>query len=309
VLAALVTACLWTLSGVSGASASRHLGGPTANRLRLTLAMLPLGAWAAWHADQCAGGWFWWFVLSGAVGMGLGDRFLFAGYERIGTRLPILITYCLSGPLAATVEWLTRGVGLSVEECVLCALIVLGVATALVPGLRLDASGPRLRSGLLFSLASALMVGVAAVIIRAGYAQVADHGGTCDGASSSFMRVLGGFTLSWALLPVLAWGRRLPGATRTAAAGEPSPRNWRKAWPGLLGTTLCGPFLGMIGYQIALSGDKAGTVHAVLAIVPILIMPLAWLLEGDRPTRWSILGGALAVGAAVRMALLHAGGR
>src|SRR5476649_2125001 len=98
------------------------------------------------------------FVLSGAVGMGLGDRFLFAGYERIGTRLPILITYCLSGPLAATVEWLTRGVGLSLEECVLCALIVLGVATALVPGLRLDASGPRLRSGLLFSLASAMMV-------------------------------------------------------------------------------------------------------------------------------------------------------
>jgi drug/metabolite transporter (DMT)-like permease len=298
VLAALVTACLWTLSGVSGASASRHLGGPAANRLRLTLAMLPLGAWAAWHASQFAGGWFWWFVLSGAVGMGLGDRFLFAGYERIGTRLPILITYCLSGPLAATVEWLSRGVGLSVEECVLCALIVLGVATALVPGLRLDASGPRLRSGLLFSLASAMMVGVAAVIIRAAYAQVAAQHGSCDGVSSSFMRVLGGFTLSWALLPVLALGRRLTGA-------EPSQGNWRKAWPGLLGTTLCGPFLGMIGYQIALSGDKAGTVHAVLAIVPILIMPLAWLLEGDRPTRWSILGGALAVGAAVRMALLH----
>jgi len=36
-------------------------------------------------------------------------------------------------------------------------------------------------------------------------------------------------------------------------------------------------------------------------------MPLAWFMEGDRPTRWAILGGGLAVGAAVRMALLHSG--
>jgi drug/metabolite transporter (DMT)-like permease len=307
VLAALITACLWTLSGVSGASASRHLGGPAANRLRLTLAMLPLGAWAACHASHLAGGWFWWFVLSGAVGMGLGDRFLFAGYERIGTRLPVLITYCLSGPLAASCEWLTRGVGLSMEECVLCALILLGVATALVPGLRLDASGPRLRAGLLYSLASAMMVGVAAVIIRAGFAQVSAQGGTCDGVSSSFLRVLGGFALSWALLPLLALARRFATSAADAPSAPSVQRSWRKAWPGLLGTTLCGPFLGMIGYQIALSGNKAGTVHATLAIVPILIMPLAWLMEGDRPTRWAVIGGLLAVGAAVRMALLHAG--
>jgi drug/metabolite transporter (DMT)-like permease len=53
--------------------------------------------------------------------------------------------------------------------------------------------------------------------------------------------------------------------------------------------------VGVAFYQLALSQVKAGVVQAVLALIPLLVIPLTWLVEGDRPTRRSLLGGAVAV--------------
>jgi uncharacterized membrane protein len=307
---AILTAVLWSLSSVCGARAARCLGGPAANRLRLSLALIVLGAYVLCFPTPLGGRWFWLMVLSGAVGMGLGDLFLFAAYERLGTRLPVLITHSLAGPLAAVCEWLTRGVTLSATEILLCAIILLGVAIALVPGIRLNATGTRLRSGVLLGIASAVMVGSSAVLIRESNALTALEGIRCDGLTQAFIRGLGGTAISWAILPLLTLGGQQ--AERSSLPAQPailaapvSP--WRDGWPWLVATALCGPFLGMACYQAALTTGKAGTVHAVLAILPILVMPMTWVLEGDRPTRWAVLGGGLAVAAAVLMALLHHG--
>ncbi len=311
--AALLTAVLWSISSLSGTRASRHIGGPTANRLRLSLALVALGIYAAVVHAQLAGPWFWWFVLSGAVGMGLGDTFIFAAYERLGTRLPVLITHCLAGPLAALCEWLWLGSGLTWAETGLCALILGGVAVALVPGLRVTSSGGTLRMGIVFAVASAMMVGFSAVIIRKSYAVAGPAAAGFDGLSAAFMRGLGGVALTWALLPAATLGARLTHhvtaqlSSQTQDQAPARPRSWRRGWPWLALTALCGPTLGMGAYQFALSTGKAGPVHAVLAILPILVMPLAWLMEGDRPTRWAVIGGGLAVTGAVWMALLHHG--
>ena len=302
---ALFTAVLWSLSSVTGARAARSFGGPTANRLRLSLALIILGIYVLCFPVPLRGAWFWWMLLSGALGMGMGDLFIFLAYVRLGTRLPVLITHCLAGPLAALVEWLVRGVALTVQEISLIAVILLGVAIALVPGLRVQASGGRLRSGVLFGIGSAAMVGLSAVIVRESYAQLALQGMACDALTAAFVRALGGVAMSWSILPVLRLATRQPAPHSSGAAMPEHP--WRRGWPWLLGTAICGLVLGMACYQLALTTGKAGPVHAVLAIMPILVMPLTWLMEGDRPTRWAILGGGLAVGAAVRMALLHSG--
>lgn len=309
--AALLTAIMWSISSLCGARAARHIGGPTANRSRLTIALVLLGIYTAVVGARLDGPWFWWFVVSGAVGMGLGDTFVFAAYERLGTRLPVLITHCLAGPLAALVEWLWLGVGLTWGESALCALILGGVAVALVPGLRVSSSGGQLRMGILFAIASAVMVGFSAVLVRKSYAVAGPAAAGFDGLAAAFMRGLGGVALTWALLPATSLGARLTQqvtaqlSSQPQAQAAPAERSWRRAWPWLAVTALCGPCLGMGSYQLALSTGKAGPVHAVLAILPILVMPLAWLMEGDRPTRWAILGGGLAVTGAVWMALIH----
>ena len=106
---ALLTAALWSASSIASARTAKMLGGVRANCARLLLAvfLLGLGIWC-WHGFSfpVQG---WWFVLSGAIGLGLGDIALFSAYARLGARLPALFTHCLGAPLGAALEWLWLG--------------------------------------------------------------------------------------------------------------------------------------------------------------------------------------------------------
>jgi drug/metabolite transporter (DMT)-like permease len=55
--------------------------------------------------------------------------------------------------------------------------------------------------------------------------------------------------------------------------------------------------------QWALDTTPAGIVFAILAITPITIIPFAFVLEHERPSVRSLLGGAIAVGGVIALAL------
>jgi drug/metabolite transporter (DMT)-like permease len=55
--------------------------------------------------------------------------------------------------------------------------------------------------------------------------------------------------------------------------------------------------------QWALEKTPAGIVFAILAITPIMIIPFARVLEGERATRQSLVGGLIAVGGVIALAL------
>ena len=55
--------------------------------------------------------------------------------------------------------------------------------------------------------------------------------------------------------------------------------------------------------QWALETTPAGIVFAIIAITPIIIIPFALVVEHERPTLHSLLGGAVAVGGVVALAL------
>jgi drug/metabolite transporter (DMT)-like permease len=57
--------------------------------------------------------------------------------------------------------------------------------------------------------------------------------------------------------------------------------------------------------QLALESTPAGIVFAILAITPIVIIPFALVLEGERPTPRSLIGGAIAVAGVIALALSH----
>jgi drug/metabolite transporter (DMT)-like permease len=54
---------------------------------------------------------------------------------------------------------------------------------------------------------------------------------------------------------------------------------------------------------LALESTPAGVVFAILAITPIVIIPFAVVLEEERPTMRSLVGGAIAVGGVIALAL------
>src|SRR5690606_30008870 len=73
------------------------------------------------------------FFLSGMIGLGLGDLFLFYALPRIGARLSVLIIQCLAAPIGAILDywWLDTNPG---WKSMLAGLIILsGVGVALFP--------------------------------------------------------------------------------------------------------------------------------------------------------------------------------
>ena len=79
-------------------------------------------------------------------------------------------------------------------------------------------------------------------------------------------------------------------------------RSWRRAWPWVIANALCGPALGVACYQWALIVAPTGVVLSVVATTPLVVIPFTMILDHERPTRRSLLGGAIAVLGAVALA-------
>jgi len=134
-IAAICTTLFFAFSAVTGQRVAMRLGGAWGNLMRLLLAAIILGLLVlVLTPDAIRWPSFQWFFLSGVIGFGIGDVALFTAYERIGSRLTILLNLCLAPLFAMTMEWLWLGNGLG-PRVVLCAILVLvGVAMAIRPG-------------------------------------------------------------------------------------------------------------------------------------------------------------------------------
>ena len=77
----------------------------------------------------------------------------------------------------------------------------------------------------------------------------------------------------------------------------------RKAWIWIIGKSLDGQTLGVSCMQWALSRTPAAHVLVIVAMTPILVIPLARIFEGERITLRAALGSIIAVGGVVGLIL------
>ena len=311
--AAFFTTILFSISAVCGKRAGNLLGGTEANFWRLVIAAALLAVYSHAIGAGVSGAAFVTFFISGCVGFGVGDQAWFQTLARLGSRLAVMITLCLSSPIAALMEWLWFGTGLSAAE-IICALVILaGVALALAPGGQVKIGQRELITGLAFGSLAAICQALGAVLSRKAFALAQAEGDSIDGITAAYQRILGG-VLVIALL--LLWVKRAaivkhwrPDVRWIANSDSPSTGNapapsarWRQAWPWVLANALAGPALGVSCYQWALKTTPTGIVLPIVAITPLVIIPFSYHLEGERPSRRSLAGGALAVCGAVVLA-------
>ena len=293
-LFAFLTALLWSASSIASARTAKMLGGPRANAARLILATLLLGGWIGVSHGFSWSPQAWWFVVSGVIGLGLGDIALFSAYARLGARLPALFTHCLGVPLGAALEWVWLGTPLHAGEAACIVVILAGVALALTPDRHALRHDRAFLVGCGFGLMSACGLAVSAVLSRQGFSAATAAGAPITGLDAALMRNLGGLGLCLLWVPLLS---------RTASAIPRPPLKVVLPWLGF--TALVGPAIGVVCYQLALAEMKVAVVQAVVALVPLLVIPLAWLIDGDRPRKRAWAGGALGVAGVVGMALLR----
>ena len=297
--AAILATLLFSLSAVSGKRLSHHLSGVEANFWRFLLAAFLLGAYAHSFGLGLGGGALGMFFISGIIGFGVGDYGLFRAYPILGSRLTMVMTQCLAAPFAASIEWLWMGETLSLGQVLAGTAILVGVALALAPSETTDVNRKHWKAGILWGLMSAFGQGFGAVLSRKALSLV-EAGVTVDGLSQAYQRVLGGLTVMAVLLLFRKMRLRNGATIRTEVALTPVTMKLLVAL--IVANTLCGPTLGVGAYQWALSSLPSGIVLSVVALSPLVIIPLAMKFEGERPTLRSIIGSVVAVAGVVVMA-------
>ena len=304
VFAALLSTILFSVSITCGHRSAKLIGGTEANFWRLTTAGLLLGVWSYAFGVGMGGAAFPLFLLSGVVGIGIGDVALFQALPRLGSRLTSLLNGCLSAPLAALIEWLWLGTTLSLGQILWGLLVVVGVGVALMPDEHMQRTRRALFVGTLFAILSALFNAVGGVVSRRAYETARASGEHLDGGNAAFQRILGGLLLGGiCLLIVKRRAFKVQARAPHELVMETSRKKWRGVWPWVLVNGLAGQALGVSCMQWALETTPAGIVFAITAITPILIIPFAMVVEHERPTLHSLVGGAIAVGGVIALAL------
>ncbi len=300
-LYAFATTLLFSFSTVLANRSQRAVGTVHANLGRLLIGMFFLGLWTLASGHSLSGPSLSIFLLSGIVGMGIGDIAFFAALPLLGSRLTIMMMQCLSVPIAILVEWLWLGTRLSTAQLFCSAVVLAGIMAALMPTKR-DPPRVKVRSyGAIFGVLAALGQGVGAVLSRKGFELAERSGVPVDGLTAAFPRVLGGFVLTalWYAMhhQIQRWRVVEYGPTAVMASR-------RSGYLWVLAHGLTGPVLGMGAFQMALASVPSGIVLPITATTPLMVIPFAYWFEGERPSLRSLAGGAVAVAGAVALTLV-----
>ena len=299
---ALIPALLWALGSVCTARSAKLLGVTATNRWRLAIAVVLLGAWVAIGPGMPVNGKVWgWLLLSGVVGLGLGDLAMLGGYRHVGPRITVMLLLCLAVPISGLSEWMWLGTPLGIRDMVLSLGILVGVGMAVMPGAKIPALNRRgVLLGLLCGLGAAFGQGLGTTLSRVAYQSAADAGILVDGVSAAWQRMIGGLActllaeailrMSVGFAPVQLAGEAL------APAGHPRPQ---MAWLWLGASIVLGPLVGLSVYQWVLITQPGALVQSVTALTPVIVIPFAWWIDGDRPDWRGLVGGGLACTCAI----------
>jgi len=287
---AFLTAFFFSLSSVSASRSSRLLGAIKASTFRLVFAFACLALYAYFCGQGHRGPGLLWFILSGAIGVGLADTSTFFAIRRIGPRLSSMLVQGLTAPIGAVIEWLWLGTTLAPFQILGIGIILFGSVLALLPEKKIIITPRQLRAGVLFCFFAAFGQALGAVITRkANAVDLAAHL-KINGVTAAYQRMLGALAIGIAIYIAVEWLQK-----RRRPRVSISPSVYKKSAPWIVLNASTGLVLGVSCYQWALQNTATGIVLAIVATTPLIVMPIAYLLDNDRPSRRAIFGGVVAV--------------
>ena len=284
-IAALGAACLWACTALAIEGSARRIGSLTVNLIRLVFALafhvlagwifrgLPLPVDAPPHA------WAW-LSISGLVGFTFGDLCLYRSYLVLGPRLSTLMM-ALVPPLTALLGWLALGESLTPRDLLGMTLTVTGIAWAILE--RNRPAGSTLSThvtpaGIALGLGGALGQAGGLILSKIGMA------GYSNALAATQVRVIAGLAGYTLLFFVLRWWPNVQSGLRDGKA---------------LGFSALGAFFGPVAAVtlslIAIRETLAGVAASIMALTPVLIIPLVVVLRGERVGVGGMAGAAVAV--------------
>lgn len=278
-LAALTTAFCWSLTAVFFSYSGRLVGSDVVNRTRLVFALLFITithlilqkSLFPFDAEPFRWGWL---ALSSILGLVLGDTFLFRAYVLVGPRLSMLMM--ASVPILSTfMAWLFLGETVSSLELFGIFTAVAGIAWVVTERQsgQVVVQEKQYRAGLFFGFLGAL--GQSANLITAKFGLVDDF----PTISATQIRILVALMILWSV------------AALRGQVGQ-TVHLWRnrQAFPAIIAGTVVGPFLGIWFSLIAVQLTRVGIASTLMALPPVILIPLGYVIYGERVSRRGVVG-------------------
>jgi len=297
-LAALGVAFFFSFTSIQFTLAGQRVGSGVVNRVRLLLAVgyLSLAHWLAtgqaWPLDAELFRWGW-LGLSGAVGLVLGDAALFQSFLMIGPRRSMLLM-TLAPVIATLMAWLWLGEVLGPAQLAAIAVTISGVAWvvaerrgATVSSFPGDDNRRIYAIGLLLGLTGALGQATGLVLSKQGLA------GEFLPLSATVIRMVVATAVIWLLA-----------ALQGQAGGTGQALRDRRAALFVLGGSITGPFIGVWLSMIAVQNAEVGIASTLMALPPIMVIPLTHWIFHERITSRSVVGTVVALAGAAMIFLI-----
>ncbi len=282
-LAALGTALVWSGTYTLFTIAVRAVGPHAVNCARLLIALLFLMAtnWAMFgeplpiHAEPARWGWL---ALAGVIGFAISDAMMFGALYRLGAQRSALIKALV--PVVSTLlAWVSFGETLTGTQILAVFVVVAGILIVLW-GPKHTEHTPTTREyviGVLFALGATLTQALRYLFSRQGLA---------DGfspLSANTMQILAATVAIWTFTLIRG------GLGKTVAALGDRRGGW-----ATLGGAVTGPFLGVTLSLVALQRAPIGIASTLMALPPVFLLPLSYVVFKERIGLRAVAGTALA---------------
>ncbi|WP_009632890.1 DMT family transporter [Synechocystis sp. PCC 7509] len=277
-IAALSAASLWAVSSVIYGSLGREISPMYLNLFKGAIAIILLGLTLLVRGELfptvsatnlCL------LLLSGSIGIGLGDTAFFAALNCLGARRALLME-TLAPPITAILAliFLQERLKASVWGGIL--LTVAGVAWVVTE--RTPATEGRpvyLRKGIIFGIIAAISLAIGGILARAAIAN-----NSISPLWAALLRISAAVV---SLLPFL----RLQ---QNSFAYKPTPR----VFAGIGLAAFMGTYLGIWLQQTAIKFTEVGIALTLTNTAPIFILPISVFI-GEKPSIRAILGAGVAI--------------
>ena len=277
-------ALCWAVASLISADVTRKIGGLAFNRLRLFFVSLMLisytfyiDTWSTINND-----FLFVILLSGIIGIFLGDTLLFIALQKIGPRRNNIL-FSLAAPFTVILNIIFLNEIMSLVNLIGCIIVFFGVVIAIAYGNSRDKNHRwelvegNLYLGVIFGIGAALCQAIGLVMMK----PILNMG--ADPIASASLRTL----ISCIFLAFTFFLNYEIFNTKTSLNLK------------IIGQSILSGFLGMaLGMSlllIALQHADAGIVATLSSTSPIMILFLIWVVTKKIPTTGAWIGTVLAI--------------
>ncbi|MCX7027665.1 MAG: DMT family transporter [Spirochaetes bacterium] len=286
VLAALTTACFWSLAAIFFENVTHRAGPLAVNFWKVTFALFFLTISAAFGrglpfpTDASLHAWVY-LSISGLLGFVIADYFLLNAYLLIGSRTTVVFQ-AITPLFTAFFALIFLGERMNPLSLLGMAVVIAGILIVVLSHRKgreaANSNSPSTLKGYLFAFLSTLFQAFSMIFSKAGLGDYSAISGT----QIRIITAILGFGLQALIL-------------RQGKQVFVKPLKEGKVLKFLLLGSIVGPFLGVTCSLFALQNTAAGTASTLIALTPVFIIPPSIIILKQKVKPVEIAGAAIAV--------------